>query len=140
MNFTPNIIKTNKIIDNVNFNKLYCKNFIFTILILELFNSTNKNKTKVYNLKIFFLKKKKTLGSILRAPYKNKTAQFNICLNRYYLILSFIILLNINLKINNYSDFLKINNNLINSYKYFESTLITQISRKIYIPISIKLI
>ena len=140
MNFTPKFITTQNIIDKTKFNKIYCKNFIFTILTLELFNNNSKNNLKVLNLKLFFLKKKKTIGSILRAPYKNKTAQFNICINRYFLILVFKIEILKQLMIYNFIDFKNLNENLIKSYNYFESTLITQISRTVYIPIKIKIL
>lgn len=138
MNFTPKNINTQNITNNAQVNKLYCKNFIFTILILEIFN--NNCNLKILNLKLFFFKKKKTIGSILRAPYKNKIAQFNICINRYFLILVFKIIIHNRLNIYNFIEFKTLTDNLIKSYSYFESALVTQVSRTIFIPINIKLL
>lgn len=138
MNFTPQSINTQNILNRTKINKLYCKNFMFTILVLELFNYNNT--LKILNLRLFFFKKKKTIGSILRAPYKNKTAQFNICINRYFLILTFNVKIINRLLLYEFTSFKNLNEELVKSYNYFESAMITQISRTIFIPINIKIL
>lgn len=133
MNFSPKILNSNNIISKIKLNKIYCKNFIFTILIFDLFNLKNNSNFKPINFKLNIIKKRKHVGSILRAPYKSKIAQFSIGLYRYYLSLSYNIQSKKIIKLNSSNDFINFNFKIINSYNYFESALVTQVSRTMYI-------
>nr|QBI37892.1 Ymf59 [Tetrahymena rostrata]QGS65269.1 Ymf59 [Tetrahymena rostrata] len=135
MNFSPKILNSNIVLNKIKANRIYCKNFIFTILVFDLFNNEFNKNFKPLNYKIHIIKTRKHVGSILRAPYKNKIAQFSIGVNRYYLTLSFSIKTNLTPKINNSKELYNLIIKLLNSYNYFESTLVTQISRNIKIPI-----
>jgi len=136
MNFSPKLFNSNNIVSKIKYNKVYCKNFIFTLLALDLLN----NSLKFKKFKIHIIKKRKHVGSILRAPYKCKSAQFSLGIYRYYLSLTF----NINLlhkpNINSYVDFNNFNKKIIQSYNYFESALVTQVSRSVKIPAIISII
>jgi hypothetical protein len=136
MNFSPKLLNSNNLISKIKYNKVYCKNFIFTILALDLLNSSLKFK----KFKIHIIKKRKHVGSILRAPYKCKSAQFSLGLYRYYLSLTFNIDMLVRPNINNCIDFNNFNKKIIQSYNYFESALVTQVSRSITIPSNITII
>lgn len=140
MNFSPKLLNSKITISKFKFNKIYCRNFIFTILVFDLFNNNFKKNFKPINFNIHIIKKRKHVGSILRAPYKSKIAQFSIGLYRYYLNLSFKIKTTYKPNINNVIDFKKLIIILLNSYNYFESTLVTQVSRSIQIPILLNII
>nr|YP_740737.1 Ymf59 [Tetrahymena malaccensis]ABI51646.1 Ymf59 [Tetrahymena malaccensis] len=140
MNFNPQIINTKNILSKNKINKIYCKNFIFTILFFDFFNSTFSKKFLPYNYSFHITKQRKHVGSILRAPYKNKIAQFSLGLYRYYLNLSFFINSKFSPILNNKSDFKLLFIKFLNSYNYFESTLVTQVSRTIKIPVQIQII
>lgn len=140
MNFSPKLLNSKISLSKFKINKIYCRNFIFTILIFDLFNNSFNNKFKPINYNIHIIKKRKHIGSILRAPYKSKIAQFSIGLYRYYLTLSFKIKTEFKPKINNLLEFKLLIIKLLNSYNYFESTLVTQISRSIKIPILLNII
>lgn len=136
MNFSPKLLNSNNLISKIKYNKIYCKNFIFTILALDLLN----NSLKFKKFKIHIIKKRKHIGSILRAPYKCKSAQFSLGLYRYYLSLTFNIDMLKKPNINNLNDFNNFNKKIIQSYNYFESALVTQVSRSITIPSNIFII
>lgn len=136
MNFSPKLLNSNNLISKIKYNKVYCRNFIFTILALDLLN----NSLNFNNFKIHIIKKRKHVGSILRAPYKCKSAQFSLGLYRYYLSLTFNIAIKIIPNINNYTDFNNFNKKIIQSYNYFESALVTQVSRSITLSSSIFII
>lgn len=136
MNFSPKLLNSNNLISKIKYNKIYCKNFIFTILALDLLN----NSLKFKKFKIHIIKKRKHIGSILRAPYKCKSAQFSLGLYRYYLSLTFNIDTLKKPNINNLNDFNNFNKKIIQSYNYFESALVTQVSRSITIPSNIFII
>lgn len=140
MNFSPKILIPKTILSKMKINKIYCKNFIFTLLMFDLFNSKFNNNFKPFNYNIHITKKRKHVGSILRAPYKSKIAQFSLGLYRYYLILTFKIKTTYIPNINNILEFKILIIKLLNSYNYFESTLVTQVSRTIKIPIQINII
>jgi hypothetical protein len=140
MNFNPQVINSKNILSQNKINRIYCKNFIFTILFFEFFNSTFSKNFLPYNYNINITKKRKHVGSILRAPYKNKIAQFSLGLYRYYLNLSFYIKTEFLPILNNKNDFKLLFIKFLNSYNYFESTLVTQVSRTIKIPSQIQLI
>lgn len=140
MNFSPKIINSNIVSTKIKFNRIYCKNFIFILLMFDFFNLKNNLKYKPINFKFNIIKKRKHVGSILRAPYKSKIAQFSIGLYRYYLNLSYKIKCSDTIKLNSINDFIKFNFKIINSYSYFESALITQLSRTIFIPAEITII
>ena len=133
MNIKPILIKTKN--NKINKYKIFSKNFIFIILFLEFIKNINNNVKCNY----FVFKKRKHIGSFLRAPYKNKIAQFSLGLIRYFLIVKFNILLFYKIFCSNKNIFNNNINLLLKSYKYFESTLITQVYRLIRIPISINL-
>lgn len=147
MNFNPKFLNSKLLLSQNKNNKIFCRNFIFTILVFDLFNTEKltNNKTKFknqfmpINYKFFIFKKRTHIGSFLRAPYKCKSAQFSLGLNRYFLLLSFYIKSDYNLNINNLKDFNKILN-FIKSYNYFESILVTQVSRLFSIPLQIKIL
>jgi hypothetical protein len=117
--------------------QIFCRNFLFMILFFEFIKTSAQNTKN--NFKIFIYKKRKHIGSFLRAPYKNKIAQFSLGLLRYYIHISYKISIlkkiyffeknNFNFKIKNF----------LNSYNYFESALVTQIYRVIKIPIYINI-
>jgi len=136
MNFSPKLLNSNNLISKIKYNKVYCKNFIFTILALDLLN----NSLNFKKFKIHIIKKRKHIGSILRAPYKCKSAQFSLGLYRYYLSLTFNIAIETTPNINSCTDFNNFNKKIIQSYNYFESALVTQVSRSITIPSSIYII
>lgn len=140
MNFSPRNLTSKSTLSKIKLNKIYCKNFIFTLLVFDLFNNQFNKSLKPFNYNIHIIKKRKHVGSILRAPYKSKIAQFSIGLYRYYLILSFFIKTNYIPNINNIYQFKTLIIKLLNSYNYFESTLVTQISRTIQIPILLNII
>lgn len=134
MNYKPNSLNLKSF--RLKPYKIFCKNFIFIVLFFDFFKSTS---TKAHNMKLLFFKKRTHIGSILRAPYKNKSAQFGLGLIRYYLFFSIKIPLNNILYLNSKKQFNTNFKKLITSYSYFESTLITQIYRAIKIPIKFKL-
>lgn len=140
MNFSPRIFNVRSIFSKIKINKLYCRNFLFTILIFDLCNKKNISNFKSINFKINIFKKRKHVGSFLRAPYKNKKAQFSLGLNRYFLSLSFNIFTKFKPNINNINNFKNLIIKFLNSYNYFESTLVTQVSREIKIPILLNII
>ena len=140
MNFSPKLLNSKLSLSKFKLNKIYCKNFIFTLLVFDLFNSNFNSKFKPLNYNIHITKKRKHVGSILRAPYKSKIAQFSIGLYRYYLVLSFKIITKFKPKINSLNEFRLLVIKLLNSYNYFESTLVTQVSRSIKIPILLNII
>lgn len=136
MNFSPKLLNSNNLMSKIKYNKVYCKNFIFTVLALDLLN----NSLKFKKFKIHIIKKRKHIGSILRAPYKCKSAQFSLGLYRYYLSLTFNLEMLKKPNINNLSDFNDFNKKIIQSYNYFESALVTQVSRSIIVPSNIFII
>lgn len=140
MNFSPKLLNSTRLISSIKFNKIYCRNFIFTILAFDILNHSFNSTFQPMRYKIHITKKRKHIGSILRAPYKSKSAQFSLGLYRYYLVLSFSINSGLKAKLNNYTDFIYLVVKLLNSYNYFESTLVTQISRSISIPVHISII
>ncbi len=140
MNFSPRMLAPKSNISKIKLNKIYCKNFIFTILVFDLFNNNFNKKFKPFNYNVHITKKRKHVGSILRAPYKSKIAQFSIGLYRYFLTLSFYINSTFTPKINNILEFKILIIKLLKSYNYFESTLITQVYRSIKIPILLNII
>lgn len=135
MNFSPKLMSSRYIVSKFKLNKIYCKNFLFTILIFDLYNKKNNTSLKPFNFNINITKKRKHIGSFLRAPYKSKIAQFSLGLYRYFLVLTFKVQTKYLPNINNIIDFKNTLIKLLNSYNYFESTLVTQVSRKIKIPI-----
>lgn len=140
MNFNPQVINSRNILSKNKSNRIYCKNFIFTILFFDFFNSTFSKNFLPYKYNLHITKKRKHVGSILRAPYKNKIAQFSLGLYRYFLNLSFFINSEFLPNINNKFEFKLLFIKFLNSYNYFESTLVTQVSRVIKIPTQIQII
>jgi hypothetical protein len=140
MNFKPKIKMSSKFIKKIDNKLIKCKNFIFIILLVEYLNVYNRlydKNTISYN--IFIFKKKKTIGSILRAPYKNKATQFKLKLSRYFIIFNIKLILNKNINIDSNTKIIHLVNKLLKSFYYFESTLITQTHKIIYLPFSLKI-
>jgi len=140
MNFSPRLLSSKTLSAKWKLEKLHCRNFIFTLLAFDLLNSKNKINFKPYNFSIHITKKRKHLGSTLRAPYKSKIAQFSLGIYRYYMNLTYYIETTYKPILNNYLDFKLFNIKLLNSYNYFESALVTQVSRSIIIPSNINII
>lgn len=89
-NFKPTIIKEIKEINFLNFdtnfknkknnnkNQIYCKNFLFYLLLLKY------QKSFIFHKSSVFIKKfKKKVYTILRSPYRHKLARQQIAINRY---------------------------------------------------------
>lgn len=140
MNFSPRLLNSKDLSANWKLEKLHCRNFIFTLLAFDLLKSQTKNNFKPLNFSIHITKKRKHMGSTLRAPYKSKIAQFSLGIYRYFLTLTFKIKTNYIIKLNNSFNFKKFNMYLLNSYNFFESALVTQVSRSINIPSQINII
>lgn len=140
MNFSPRLLSSKNLSTNWKLEKLHCRNFIFTLLAFDLLKAQFNQKFKPINFSINIIKKRKHVGSILRAPYKSKSAQFSLGINRYFMNLTFNILTKYKPILINNIDFKQFNVNLLNSYNYFESALVTQVSRSISIPTSINII
>lgn len=83
--------------------KIFCKNFIFFILLL---NYSRKNNN--LNIKLFIKKNKIKSFTILRPPYRHKLSRHQICIKRYNLILKILIPLNRKIIITNINKFYKI--------------------------------
>lgn len=137
MNFSPRLLCSKSVVANWKLEKLHCRNFIFTLLAFDLLNSSMKSNFKPFNFSISIVKERKHYGSTLRAPYKCKIAQFSLGIHRYFMNLTFYIQTNFKPNIDNKSDFKNFNVKLLNSYNYFESALVTQVSRSINIPTNI---
>lgn len=141
MNFSPRLLSSKSITSNWKLEKLHCRNFIFTLLAFDLLKSNIKNENfKPNNFSIHIFKKRKHLGSTLRAPYKSKSAQFSLGINRYFMNLTFNLNSIFTPNLNNSVEFNNFNIYLLNSYNYFESALVTQVSRSINIPSKINII
>nr|YP_004841727.1 Ymf59 [Ichthyophthirius multifiliis]AEL89269.1 Ymf59 [Ichthyophthirius multifiliis] len=142
MNFKPKFNSYSKLLKNTQTNFIFCRNFIFLILIVEYLLKVDLNYNRLINFKysLFFKKYKKNIGSIIRAPYKNKTSQFKLKLERYYLFLIFSFNIPNKIQVNSQLDLKLLLDKIIKPYKFFESTLITQDYRKINIPIEFKII
>jgi len=136
MNFKPKIKNYSKLNQKLQNKLINCKNFIFIILLFEVINYGFKNN--VFNYTYFITKNKKNIGSIIRAPYKNKSAQFKLKLLRYCITLSLKINIKVNVRLSNFKEFFILIDNVFKSFTYFESTLITQNSKLIHIPLNIK--
>lgn len=140
MNFSPRLLRSNFILSSHKVERLYCRNFIFTLLAFDLLkNNTNKN-LKPLNITFHITKKRKHVGSILRAPYKCKSAQFSLGIYRYFLTLTFSLKIEVSYNFLSKNDFVEFNKTLLNSYNYFESALVTQVSRSLSIPINVSVI
>ena len=137
MNFKPKIKNYSKLNQKLQNKLICCKNFIFIVILFEIINYGFKNNK--FKFTYYILKKKNSIGSILRAPYKNKSSQFKLKLLRYYIILNIKINIKINIKLSSFLEFFKLINNIFKSFSYFESTLITQNNKLISIPLSINL-
>jgi hypothetical protein len=140
MNFSPRLLCSKSVAAEWKLEKLHCRNFIFTLLAFDLLNSNTKLNFKPLKFSIHITKKRKHYGSTLRAPYKSKIAQFSLGIYRYFMNLTFYILTSFKPNLCNSSDFKKFNIKLLNSYNYFESALVTQVSRAIDIPSNINII
>lgn len=140
MNFSPKLFNPKLTTSFIKINKIYCKNFLFTLLVFDLLGDKNNTKFKPINFATCIIKKRKHIGSILRAPYKCKTAQFSLGFYRYFFLLTFKIKIDKKLNINGITDFKLFNLNILKAYNYFESALVTQISRSISIPSCINII
>lgn len=140
MNFSPRLLNSNNISAKWKLEKLHCRNFIFTILAFELIKSKFINKFEFTNFNIIITKKRKHYGSTLRAPYKCKIAQFSLGIYRYYMSLNFTINIKKIPQLTSLTDFCNFNKNLLNNYNYFESSLVTQVSRSFTIPVNINIL
>lgn len=140
MNFSPRLLNSKDLAANWKLEKLHCRNFIFTILAFDLLKSNYNTKFKPVNLSMHITKKRKHIGSILRAPYKSKIAQFSLGIYRYFLNLTFKIESKFKPNVINSLDFKNYNIYLLKNYNYFESALVTQVSRSIETPIFINII
>lgn len=140
MNFSPRLLSSKNMSSNWKLEKLHCRNFIFTLLAFDLFKTQFKTNFKPIKFSINIIKKRKHIGSILRAPYKSKIAQFSLGINRYFMNLTFNIATDYKPLMQDNNDFKKFNMYLLNSYTYFESALVTQTSRYISIPSLINII
>lgn len=140
MNFSPRLLNSNNISAKWKLEKLHCRNFIFTILAFDLIKSKFVNKFKFKDFSIIITKKRKHYGSTLRAPYKCKIAQFSLGIYRYYMSLNFCINTTNVVNLNSFNDFFLFNKNMTNNYNYFESSLVTQVSRSFNIPANITLL
>jgi hypothetical protein len=140
MNFSPRLLCSKSIAAEWKLEKLHCRNFIFTLLAFDLLNSNIKLNFKPIKFSIHITKKRKHYGSTLRAPYKSKIAQFSLGIYRYFMNLTFYILTSFKPNICNSVGFKNFNIKLLNSYNYFESALVTQVSRSIDIPTNINII
>jgi len=137
MNFNPKTLCSKNLPAKWKLEKLYCKNFIFTLLAFDLLNSNINLNFKPLKFSIHIFKERKHFGSTLRAPYKSKSAQFSLGIYRYFMILTFYINTNFKVKLIDNLDFKNFNIKLLNSYNYFESALVTQVFRSINIPTNI---
>lgn len=122
-NFQPNsnIEKIAKVTNKGVFknNKIFCKNFIiFIILIKQLFGK----KTPT----IFIKPSYKNTYNILRAPYKNKISKHQICLSRFFIVVSFKVRFNMFINIDNLNYLFGVINFLKNFYSFFETNIIYQ--------------
>lgn len=140
MNFSPRLLSSRNLSTNWKLEKLHCRNFIFTLLAFDLLKTQFNINFKPTKFSINIIKKRKHIGSILRAPYKSKSAQFSLGVNRYFMNLTFNILTNYKPILADNFDFKQFNMYLLNSYNYFESALVTQVSRSINIPSNINII
>ena len=138
MNFSPRVLSNNILSTELDLKKLHCRNFIFTVLSLELLTKkTSKTNTNLFNINFFFFKERKHFGSTLRATYKSKTAQFSLGLYRYFMIFNFNLKIKTYLNIKNKNDFLHNYLKLLKNYNYFESALVTQVYRSICLPTNV---
>ena len=140
MNFSPRLLNSQVKLNNLKLEKLHCRNFIFTILVFDLFKNNFKINFLPTKPSIFIIKKRKHIGSFLRAPYKCKSAQFSLGLYRYFLILTFKINTTYEIKVNNSIQFKIYIKQFLANYNFFESTLVTQIYRSIKIPVKLNII
>jgi hypothetical protein len=140
MNFSPRLLCSKDVAAKWKLEKLHCRNFIFTLLAFDLLHTNTKLNFKPLQLSIHITKKRKHYGSTLRAPYKSKIAQFSLGIYRYFMNLTFSISTNFKPNLSSSLEFKNFNVKLLKSYNYFESALVTQVSRSINIPSYINII
>jgi hypothetical protein len=119
-NFQPNSnIETITKVNNkgvVKNNKIFCKNFIiFIILIRRLF----KKKTPTVFIKPTY----KNTYNILRAPYKNKISKHQICLSRFFIVVSFKLKFSNKLNLSNLASVFFLVKFLKKFYSFFETNI-----------------
>lgn len=135
MNYRPGVFKeTSK---NKPY-KIFCRNFLFLVLFIDLVNAQS-SVLKKNNFKILIFKKRNHVGSFLRAPYKNKTAQYSLGILRYYIYISIKLTVLEKIYLLNKREFFFKIKNFLYSYNYFESALATQVYRVVKLPIFITL-
>lgn len=128
-NFQPNsnIETLSKVTNKGVFknNKIFCKNFIiFIILIKQLFKKTSP---------VVFIKPKySNTYNILRAPYKNKISKHQICLSRYFIVVSFKLKFNHHFLVDNLNSLFFFFNFLKRFYSFFETNISYQHKSIIY--------
>jgi len=122
-NFQPNSnIETLTKVNNkgvVKNNKIFCKNFIiFIVLIKRLF----KKKTPTVFIKPTY----KNTYNILRAPYKNKISKHQVCLSRFFIVVSFKLKFSETILLSNITSLFFVLNFLKKFYSFFETNITYQ--------------